>query len=191
MFAVSWARRHIFGMPTSERGAGKRNAYMRFLSRNRTDSRQSFVEAVIYVSICLLSLQRWTSRQIQLRSNKRRSSTYQTSTDIHTHRSSNPISTATAFPISQRPKHLFLVVSLLLLKRLARRRWLYPVVAIMQLDPLGLRVRRWNTLIRNNSSEVAAITGAWGNGCKMLVEAGKNDETAAEQTEGNFGDAIE
>ena len=99
------------------------------------------------------------------------SSTYQTSTDIHTHRSSNPTSTATAFLISPRPKHLFLVVSLLLLKRLAQRRWLYPVVTIMPLDPLSLRVRRWNTLIRNSSSEIAAITGLWGNRCKMLVEA--------------------
>ena len=61
----------------------------------------------------------------------------------------------------------------------------------MQLYPLSLRVRRWDVLVRHSSSEGAIVAVGWGNGCKMLVEAGKNDEAAAEQTEGNFGDAIE
>ena len=60
----------------------------------------------------------------------------------------------------------------------------------MQLYPLGLRVRRWDVLVRYSSSEGAVVTVVWGNGCKMLVEAGENDEAAADQTEGNFGDAV-
>ena len=62
---------------------------------------------------------------------------------------------------------------------------------ILQLYPLGLSVRRWDVLVLDSSSEVAVVAIVWGNGCKMLVEAGENDEAAADQTEGNFGDAVE
>lgn len=62
----------------------------------------------------------------------------------------------------------------------------------MQLYPILVRLRRWVALVYHNSpSESIAVILALGDGGKVLVEAGNNNETAAEETKGYFGRAIE
>ena len=60
----------------------------------------------------------------------------------------------------------------------------------MQLYPIPLRLQRWVVLVCYSPSEGVAVTIVWGDGGKMLVEAGKNDEAAAEETAGDFGHAV-
>ena len=60
----------------------------------------------------------------------------------------------------------------------------------MQLYPIPVRLRRWVILVYNSLSESVAVTLVRGDGGKVLVEAGKNDEAAAEETAGDFGHAV-
>ena len=60
----------------------------------------------------------------------------------------------------------------------------------MQLYPIPVRPRRCVGLVYHSSSECVAVTLVWGHGGKVLVEARKNDEAAAEETTGDFGYAV-
>ena len=60
----------------------------------------------------------------------------------------------------------------------------------MQLYPVPVRLRRWVILVYHSWSENVAVTLVRGDGGKVLVEAGKNDEAAAEETAGDFGHAV-
>ena len=79
---------------------------------------------------------------------------------------------------------------LLFLLDFAQRRRHVAIVTIVQLYPILIRLRRWVVLVYHSPSESIAVTLALGDGGKVLVEAGKNDETAAEETEGYFRIAI-
>ena len=60
----------------------------------------------------------------------------------------------------------------------------------MQLYPIPFGLRSWVVLVCHSPSEIVAVTVVWGDGGKMLVKAGKNDEAAAEETAGDFGHAV-
>ena len=60
----------------------------------------------------------------------------------------------------------------------------------MQLYPIPFRLGRWVVLVYHSPSESVALTVVRGDGGKMLVEAGKNDEATAEETAGDFGHAV-
>ena len=61
---------------------------------------------------------------------------------------------------------------------------------IVQLYRIPVRLRRLVVLVFYSPSESVTVTLVWGDGGKVLVEAGKNDETAAEETAGDFGRAV-
>ena len=56
--------------------------------------------------------------------------------------------------------------------------------------PVPVRLRRWVILVYHSPSESVAVTLVGVDGGKVLVEAGKNDEAAAEETAGDFGYAV-
>ena len=56
--------------------------------------------------------------------------------------------------------------------------------------PIPVRLRRWVVLVYHSPRKSVAVTLVWGDGGKVLVEAGKNDETAAKETASNFGHAV-
>ena len=109
--------------------------------------------------------------------------------DTHTHNLPTLYSTTTALPSTALLSACSSLPPLLFLVRLARQRRQVPIITIVQFYPIPTRLRRWVFLVYYSPSENIAVTLVWGDGGKVLVEAGKNDEAAAEETAGNFGRA--
>ena len=63
-------------------------------------------------------------------------------------------------------------------------------MAIVQLYPIPVRLRCWVVLTYHSPSEIVTVTLVRGYGGKVPVEAGENDEAAAEETAGDFSRAI-